>query len=53
MTALDTCSNDITEKMEIIGNPNTYVPGKYKVTYSVTDVLNRSVKKEITVTVEK
>lgn len=53
VTALDTCSNDITEKMEIIGNPNTYVPGKYKVTYSVTDVLNRSVKKEITVTVEK
>ena len=52
VTAVDTCSNDITEKMEIIGNPNTAAAGKYKVTYSVTDALNRSAKKEITVTVE-
>ena len=52
VTALDTCSNDITEKMEIIGNPNTSVAGEYKVTYSVTDALHRSASAEITVKVE-
>ena len=52
VTALDTCGNDVTDYMEIIGNPDTNREGTYKVTYSVTDALNRSAKKEITVTVE-
>lgn len=52
VAAFDTCGNDITEYMEIIGNPVTTRAGTYKVTYSVTDVLNRSAKVDITVTVE-
>ena len=52
VTAQDTCGNDVTDHMEIIGSPDTSREGTYKVTYSVTDALNRSAKTEITVTVE-
>ena len=43
---------DITEKLEITGNVVSSRPGKYKVTYSVTDALNRSNKIDIWVTVK-
>lgn len=49
--AFDTCSNEITEEMSVIGNVVTDRAGKYKVTYSVTDALNRSKTVNITVTV--
>lgn len=52
VTALDTCSNDITDKLEVTGNVVTTRAGKYKVTYSVTDVLNRTTEHTITVTVK-
>ena len=52
VTATDTCDNDITDKLEIIGNVVPERAGVYKVTYRVTDVLNRTAEKEITVTVE-
>ncbi len=50
--AYDICGMDITEKMEITGNVVLSRPGKYKVTYSVTDALNRSNKIDIWVTVK-
>lgn len=52
VTAVDTCNSDITEKMTVTGNVITSRPGKYKVTYSVTDALNRSNAKDIWVTVK-
>lgn len=51
VTAVDTCSNDITDKISVFGNVVTSRAGRYKVTYSVTDVLHRTEEKEITVTV--
>ena len=36
--AVDTCSNDITDKIAITGNVVTSRVGKYKVMYSVTDL---------------
>lgn len=49
--AVDTCSNDITEKVAVTGNVVTSRVGKYKVTYSVTDSLHRSTSVDITVKV--
>ncbi len=50
--AVDTCSNDITDKIAVTGNVVTSRVGKYKVTYSVTDSLHRSTSVDITVTVK-
>lgn len=52
VTALDTCSNDITDKITVTGNVVTSRKGKYKVTYSVTDVLNRTTTVDIFITIE-
>ena len=51
ITALDTCSNDITDRVTVTGNVVTSRAGKYRVTYSVTDSLHRSKSVDITVTV--
>lgn len=42
---------DITSKIKVKGKVDTAVPGKYKITYSVTDTLKKKVTKIITVTV--
>ena len=52
ITAVDTCSNTITDRISIIGNVVTSRAGTYKVTYSVTDALHRTSEKTITVTVK-
>ncbi len=52
ITALDTCSNNITDKLEVVGNVVVSRAGTYKLTYSVTDLLNRTAEKTITVTVK-
>ena len=52
VTAVDTCGNDITSNIEVFGNVVTTRKGKYKVTYSVTDVLKRTSNVTITVTVQ-
>ncbi|HJI62406.1 MAG TPA: DUF5011 domain-containing protein [Ruminococcus bromii] len=52
VTAVDTCGNDITSNIEVFGNVITTRKGKYKVTYSVTDVLKRTSSVTITVTVQ-
>ncbi|MBQ6625802.1 MAG: DUF5011 domain-containing protein [Ruminococcus sp.] len=52
VTAKDSCSNDITDKIEVTGNVITSKSGKYLVTYKVTDALGKTAEKTITVTVE-
>lgn len=51
--ALDTCSNDITDKLSVTGNVVPSRVGKYKVTYSVSDALNRTKTVDITITVKE
>lgn len=43
---------DITSKLTVKGKVNRTLPGKYKISYLVTDTLKRTAKKEITVTVK-
>lgn len=52
VTAKDTCSNDITGRIKVIGNVIGSKVGKYLVTYSVTDDFNKTVQVTVTVTVE-
>lgn len=52
VTAVDSCSQDITDKIEVIGNVLTNKEGTYKVTYRVTDDLGKKAEKSVTVTVE-
>lgn len=52
VTAVDTCSNDITDKLTVVGNVVTSKAGTYRVTYSVTDDMGKTAEKTITVTVE-
>lgn len=52
VTASDTCQNDITDRLTVVGNVVTSKVGQYKVTYSVTDDFGLSATKTITVTVE-
>ncbi len=42
MTALDTCGNDITDKVEIMGDVDCYEPGRYRVEFSVTDAVGKT-----------
>ncbi len=52
VTAKDTCSQDITDKIVVTGNVITSKKGEYLVTYSVTDALNKKTEKTVTVTVK-
>jgi len=51
VTAVDTCSNDITDKITIEGDFDRNVEGRYVVTYYATDAMGRTarVDREITV----
>ncbi len=44
---------DITAALTVTGEINFKKAGKYKITYSVTDILNRTASKTITVTVKE
>lgn len=52
VTAVDTCGNDITDRITTVGNINVNTEGKYIVSYIVTDDMNRTerVDREIIVT---
>lgn len=52
VTAVDTCSNDITDRIKMDGTINVNTEGKYIVSYTVTDDMNRTtrVDREIIVT---
>lgn len=52
VTAIDTCGNDITDKMVITEQVNEFILGDYQVNYFVCDLLGRTVQKTITITVE-
>lgn len=52
VTAVDTCSNDITDKITVFSNVITSKVGEYKVTYSVTDDLGKNTQVTVTVTVK-
>ena len=52
VTAVDTCGSDITDKIEYTGRVLTERKGEYRLTYNVTDALNRTDTVNITVTVE-
>lgn len=51
VTAVDTCSNDITSKISVTGNILTNKAGTYKLTYSVEDTMHRTNRVDVTVTV--
>lgn len=46
ITALDTCGNDITQKVEISGEVDCYRPGRYRVGFRVTDAVGKSAATE-------
>ncbi len=43
---------DITSDVQVEGKINPLAPGKYQITYSVTDALNKTTNKTITITVK-
>ncbi len=49
--AVDTCGNDITDKMVITGNVISSKAGEYKVTYEVEDAMHRTAREDIVITV--
>lgn len=51
VTAVDTCSNDITYKISVTGNVLTDKVGTYKLTYSVEDTMHRTKRIDVTVKV--
>ena len=51
VTATDKEDGDLTSKISVSGPVDTSTPGSYKVNYSVTDSKNKTVTKQITITV--
>ena len=51
VTAVDTCSNNITDKISVTGNVLTDKVGTYKLTYSVEDTMHRTKRIDVTVKV--
>lgn len=51
VNAVDTCGNDITDKMVITGNVISSKAGEYKVTYEVEDAMHRTAREDIVITV--
>ncbi len=53
VTAVDTCGNDITERIEIDSRANVHNEGRYVVSYFVTDNMNRTTRVDRVITVVK
>lgn len=51
VSAVDTCGNDITDKMIVTGNVISSKAGEYKVTYEVEDAMHRTAREDIVITV--
>lgn len=51
VTAVDTCSNDISDKITVTGNVLTNKTGTYKLTYSIEDTMHRTKRIDVTVNV--
>ena len=52
ITAQDTCFNDITSSIKVKGDIDTTKAGKYNITYSVTDLLGKTVTKDVVITIK-
>lgn len=50
--AVDTCGNDISDKVKIIGKVDINVEGIYEIKYTVTDLIGRSTEKSVNVVVK-
>ena len=50
-TATDNCDGDLTDKVEVIGKPNTSVADNYTITYKVKDIHENEVSKVRTIKV--
>lgn len=51
VTAYDTCSNNISDKISVNGNVLTDKVGTYKLTYSIEDAMHRTKRIDVTVKV--
>lgn len=51
ITAIDTCGNDITDRIKLFGSYDMGIPGTYTITYEVEDLIGSKDSKTITVTV--
>lgn len=51
--ASSTTGTDITSAIKVEGKLDVYKAGKYKIKYSVTDVIGRSAQKTVTITVKE
>lgn len=51
VSAVDTCGNDVTDKIVITGNVISSKAGEYKVTYEVEDAMHRTAREDIIITV--
>jgi hypothetical protein len=51
LKATSSLGRNITSHVSVKGEVDTTKPGKYKITYSVTDALNKTITKTVTVTV--
>lgn len=51
VTAIDTCGNDITDRIKLSGSYDLGIPGTYTLTYTVTDLIDSTDSKTITITV--
>ena len=52
VSATDSCGNDITERLQYLGNVTTSRAGTYRVTYRVTDAMHRTTEKTLTIEVK-
>ena len=52
VSATDSCGNDITERMQYLGNVTASRAGTYRVTYRVTDAMHRTTEKTLTIEVK-
>ena len=52
ITAVDTCGNDITDRIKVKGQVYNQKPGKYIISYIATDAMHRTDLQDVTVTVE-
>lgn len=51
VTAIDTCGNDITDRLRVSGTYDAYAAGTYNITYTVTDLIGSSATETVTLTI--
>lgn len=51
ITAIDTCGNDITDRLMLSGSYDMGIPGTYTIQYDVTDLIGSTDSKTVTLTI--